>query len=58
MRRERLIIDFKVNGDLADFYAQLKVKLNELQREHIVEDYRVMQERILTIIDFEEDSEE
>lgn len=55
MRRERLIIDFLVKGDLADFYMDLKVKLNELQKQGSIEDYRVLQERILTIIDFEEE---
>ena len=55
-RRERLIIDFIVKGDLADFYIALKTKLNDLQRDGYIKDYRIIQERILTIVDFEEET--
>ena len=57
MRRERLIIDFLVKEDLADFYMDLKVKLDELQKQGSIDDYRILQERILTIVDFEEENQ-
>jgi len=57
-RRERLIIDFLVKIDLADFYMDLKVKLNELQKAGVIEDYRILQERILTLTDFEEENKQ
>jgi len=58
MRRERLIIDFLVKEDLADFYMDLKVKLDELQKQESIEDYRILQERILTLVDFEEENKQ
>jgi len=58
MRRERLIIDFLVKTDLANFYMDLKVKLDELQKQEIIEDYRILQERILTLVDFEEENKQ
>jgi len=54
MRRERLIIDFIVIGDLADFYKNLKAKLDEMQRDGDIDDYRILQERIITLVDFSE----
>ena len=58
MRRERLIIDFIVIGDLADFYINLKTKLDEMQRDGDIDDYRILQERIITLVDFSEETKQ
>jgi len=58
MRRERLIIDFIVIGDLADFYINLKAKLDEMQRDGDIDDYRILQERIITLVDFSEETKQ
>ena len=69
MKRERLIMDFLVKGDLVDFFFDLKNALNTLQnrilreriafkkqKEGVIEDYRILRERIFTLVDFEKNN--